>query len=419
MAKVDYVKINNTINYIQNVAYLSELPVANENSADFVSVNNELYVKQVNGTTYTYAKVGGSGGTEVIERTIIEQGSDYLVFAEQLTQDEFNTIANNDNVIVAVKNSEGLTFYLNKILNADLSSENLNQFVFMGLFNDEQYGVAFMSIDGELITQGMFNKIGASEPTVINLNTYVPSTATNGTLNSSVLATLQASDSNYIVFNNEIFKLADKQHNEGYLVYSHNGHDTTGCFFQKCITITLSTRGWVLEEQENQPKLVSGTNIKTINNQSILGSGNITIEGGGSGGNTILKIKIGEQISNEVSLRVAYFITAYFAIWSGATGLTDLISTLGGPEGSVDVSLDTTAINNLRNGSYNCIQLYGVNNTLYTTFNLFLQDNEGNINISTPPILFMTNNGPMNFKLYFKVLTNSVQFCYLAYNMAQ
>lgn len=31
-----------------------------------------------------------------------------------------------------------------------------------------------------------------------------------------------------------------------------------------------------------QPKLVSGTNIKTINNTSILGSGNITISGGGS-----------------------------------------------------------------------------------------------------------------------------------------
>ena len=31
-----------------------------------------------------------------------------------------------------------------------------------------------------------------------------------------------------------------------------------------------------------QPTLVSGTNIKTINNNSLLGSGNITIEGGGS-----------------------------------------------------------------------------------------------------------------------------------------
>ena len=33
-----------------------------------------------------------------------------------------------------------------------------------------------------------------------------------------------------------------------------------------------------------QDTLVSGTNIKTINNQSLLGSGNITIQGGGGGG---------------------------------------------------------------------------------------------------------------------------------------
>jgi hypothetical protein len=33
-----------------------------------------------------------------------------------------------------------------------------------------------------------------------------------------------------------------------------------------------------------QEKLVSGTNIKTINNESLLGSGNLTITGGSSGG---------------------------------------------------------------------------------------------------------------------------------------
>lgn len=36
-----------------------------------------------------------------------------------------------------------------------------------------------------------------------------------------------------------------------------------------------------------QDTLVSGTNIKTINNQSLLGEGNITIEGGGGGGKAI------------------------------------------------------------------------------------------------------------------------------------
>ena len=33
---------------------------------------------------------------------------------------------------------------------------------------------------------------------------------------------------------------------------------------------------------DKQDTLVSGTNIKTINNASILGSGNIDIQGGGS-----------------------------------------------------------------------------------------------------------------------------------------
>lgn len=39
-------------------------------------------------------------------------------------------------------------------------------------------------------------------------------------------------------------------------------------------------------DNTKQDTLVSGTNIKTINNQSILGSGNITISGGGGGGGT-------------------------------------------------------------------------------------------------------------------------------------
>ena len=34
---------------------------------------------------------------------------------------------------------------------------------------------------------------------------------------------------------------------------------------------------------DKQDELVSGTNIKTINNQSLLGAGNITIQGGGGG----------------------------------------------------------------------------------------------------------------------------------------
>ena len=45
-------------------------------------------------------------------------------------------------------------------------------------------------------------------------------------------------------------------------------------YTQTEITTLLNTK---------QDKLISGTNIKTINNNSLLGSGNITIQGGGGG----------------------------------------------------------------------------------------------------------------------------------------
>lgn len=60
-----------------------------------------------------------------------------------------------------------------------------------------------------------------------------------------------------------------------------------------------------------QEKLVSGTNIKTINNQSLLGNGNITIEGGGGG-------------TSELSTEVKNAILDCFehVAWTDANGQT-------------------------------------------------------------------------------------------------
>ena len=52
-----------------------------------------------------------------------------------------------------------------------------------------------------------------------------------------------------------------------------------------------------IHDDSKQDTLISGTNIKTINHQSILGSGNITIEGGGGGGSIVM---VGSfEINNE------------------------------------------------------------------------------------------------------------------------
>nr|DAW41892.1 MAG TPA: tail collar fiber protein [Caudoviricetes sp.] len=72
-------------------------------------------------------------------------------------------------------------------------------------------------------------------------------TATNGTFTSDEWATLQASDNNYILFNNEIYRLADKGHagTVGIWSYTHTGWDGTA-IMDKSINVTVSTGAWTL-----------------------------------------------------------------------------------------------------------------------------------------------------------------------------
>lgn len=58
------------------------------------------------------------------------------------------------------------------------------------------------------------------------------------------------------------------------------------------ITAAISTK---------QDTLVSGTNIKTINNQSILGEGNIEIQGGGGGGSITVDTSLDSGSTNPVA----------------------------------------------------------------------------------------------------------------------
>ena len=73
------------------------------------------------------------------------------------------------------------------------------------------------------------------------------STATSGTFTSTEWAKLQANDNNYILFNNEIYRLADKAHSgtTGIWSYTHTGWDGTA-IMDKSINVTVSTGAWTL-----------------------------------------------------------------------------------------------------------------------------------------------------------------------------
>ena len=87
------------------------------------------------------------------------------------------------------------------------------------------------------------------------------------------------------------------------------------------VTSQLSTK---------QDTLVSGTNIKTINGNSLLGSGDLTISGGGSGsGVPTISVALNSSGSTEIS-------TSDYNIVS-ADGVTAIIDTNADPTGSSDI----------------------------------------------------------------------------------
>lgn len=81
-------------------------------------------------------------------------------------------------------------------------------------------------------------------------NIVLPDGTTQGTLSDEEITTIQSSTFNYLILNNEIYVLMDNQTTSGYLVYSHVGQDSTNNYFVKCITITLSTKSWVLTSEK-------------------------------------------------------------------------------------------------------------------------------------------------------------------------
>ncbi len=64
-----------------------------------------------------------------------------------------------------------------------------------------------------------------------------------------------------------------------------------------------------------QDNLVSGTNIKTINSQSLLGSGNIVISGGGGGGVQNVYIQETEPEVSSDSLWIQRLPNGNYTIW--------------------------------------------------------------------------------------------------------
>ena len=97
-------------------------------------------------------------------------------------------------------------------------------------------------VQGPAGPKGDTGEKGDTGDTAQAITISAPQSDDSGYITAEQLATLQASDQNYIIFANEIYKLEDKQHTAGLLIYSHIGQDNSKTIYIKEISITIATR---------------------------------------------------------------------------------------------------------------------------------------------------------------------------------
>lgn len=141
-----------------------------------------------------------------------------------------------------------LIYDKNHAVYGKIDYDRLAQAVIDRLLPDASTGtegqVVLLGADGKPV----YKTVESGADKYITLN--VPASAESGTLSEEDLTVLQSSKQNKIVFDNEIYSLQDNQHDRGYLIYTHVGHNSTNKFTIKCLTITINTRGWVLTARD-------------------------------------------------------------------------------------------------------------------------------------------------------------------------
>ena len=119
----------------------------------------------------------------------------------------------------------------------------------------------------------------------------------------------------------------------------------------------MADKVYLIKDAENvyQAPLVSGTNIKTINGNSILGEGNIEIQGGGGGGGTsehqnITQAEYDALTPEQKQADIVYFITDADVVYATQEQVQEVGNSVNTLSGRVETA--ETEINNIKNAGY-------------------------------------------------------------------
>ena len=176
--------------------------------------------------------------------------------------------------------------------------------------------------------------------------TGVPTSSTSGTLPDNTSWTYLKSwpQTLRLLFNKEFYQLADNQHTTGTLVFSHVGYESK-LLIIKTITITLSTRAWVLTTRYPEQTCV----IQILDNLGTIG---VTL-GALSGNLSEISDKLSENFGSFNSSSNSSYVTAGGIIkLDRADNVTDAQSNEISIEEPCYLQVSAIRAQNLKAGSY-------------------------------------------------------------------
>lgn len=197
-----------------------------------VTPNPQVYAKNADGTQGMKEIKGGNGIT-------VDAASDDK-FLEVKVGDKIDLAENQSLTIgneVQIANESGTT-----VLNLDVTGSDLFQFKLSG-----EPAPYHQHISGDSIITDQAPGAYWRYANAYYEISGVPTSSTSGTLPNDDGWTYLTTHFNELrlLFNKEFYQLADNQHTDGKLVFSHVGYEN-GQLIVKTITITIATRGWVL-----------------------------------------------------------------------------------------------------------------------------------------------------------------------------
>ena len=253
--------------------------------------NTTINLKNGNGNALgTGFGFGTINGNDILVNSNNVEGNLELVQVIDMSNYTFEEISNYpDEVFVALKNFlvtnkiravgvEPIYSSASKMIAATLLLKD-SQFALKSITNDGQGTVALTFIEHGLsgttavverivdATLTYTNGVPTSLDELINdtyttslgdIITLTPASATQGTLRQDEVNELTTDTSVKLQLNNELYYLNSNQHTPGVLVYTNNDYENQKGT-HKYISVTISTRGWVMDKEGSSLPVITGT----------------------------------------------------------------------------------------------------------------------------------------------------------------